>query len=274
MTTQLVNGLAEYRIGAPTHDCPIGPGQTISIRDTGKRFCCVCNRPTRSLFGQGLCFPCFKTGPENSECIIRPALCQGHLGRGRDPDWERRHHVQPHVVYIANSGGIKVGVTRQSQIPTRWIDQGASDALIIAETPNRYEAGCIEVALTPSLGDKTHWQRMLKGMDQSLDLHAIAETSISTLPSHLKSMTVRHLPAVSIRYPVTTYPTQVKSIKLDKHPVIEGKIIGIRGQYLILDNNRVLNIRNHSGIEVELLLSYNSVHPHPAEDSDNQTSLF
>lgn len=256
--TELTHGVATYFLRESVSSMPITPGMTIRIGATGRAFCIACNRLIAKVFGQGFCFPCFKHGPENSECIIRPELCRGHLGDGRDPDWERLHHCQPHVVYIANSGGIKVGVTRSTQVPTRWIDQGAIAAKVIAETPNRYLAGCIEVALKPILGDKTRWQNMLKGVDEPIDLDILYTTTVKGfIPSIWSDYLAHAEPVRTITYPVRHYPTQIKSLKLEATPDISGTVLGIRGQYLLLDNNRVLNIRNHSGIEVDIELTYN-----------------
>lgn len=252
MNTTLSNGIASYSVRADGSDIAITNDSYVSIRDTGIRICVSCNQRVSSLLAQGFCFRCFKTSPENSECIIRPELCEAHLGKGRDVEWEQRNHNQPHHVYIAESGGLKVGVTRSTQIPTRWIDQGASKAAIFASTPNRYLAGAIEVALKEWIGDKTNWQRMLKGESASMslvekyaDLYKIAQNSWG-------DYLARQCEIVTIHYPVTRYPVSVKSIKIDKFPKIDGQLIGIRGQYLLFDDNRVLNIRNHSGYQIEL----------------------
>ena len=146
-------------------------GEHITLNWTGIIHCQKCGVITKKSFGEGFCYKCFISAPEAAECIIRPELCRAHLGEGRDPEWEERNHNQPHVVYLALSNAVKVGITRKTQVPTRWIDQGASSAIILAETPNRYLAGTIEVALKDFYTDKTNWQRMLKNdVDLSVDL--------------------------------------------------------------------------------------------------------
>src|SRR3972149_10601342 len=137
-------------------------GKRITLKYNNEIRCISCGRRTKTSFAQGFCYPCFISSPEVSECIIRPELCQAHNGIGRDMEWERKHHLQEHFVYMAHTSGIKVGVTRSTQVPTRWIDQGASEAILFAKTPNRYLAGCIEVCLKKHVSDKTQWQRMLK----------------------------------------------------------------------------------------------------------------
>src|SRR5690554_2826808 len=146
-------------------------GKQISIHFTHNIFCKKCGNKTKTSFNQGFCYDCFKNAPESAECIIRPELCRAHLGEGRDVEWEERNHNQPHIVYLAASDVVKVGVTRGTQIPTRWIDQGANEAIKLAETPNRYLAGVLEVALKSEFTDKTNWRKMLRNeVDESIDL--------------------------------------------------------------------------------------------------------
>lgn len=209
--------------------------------------CVNCGRMTPKSFAQGFCYPCFANSPENSECIIKPELCRGHLGEGRDPQWELEHHVQPHTVYLALSSDVKVGVTRDTQIPTRWIDQGASQAIIFAQTENRYQAGMIEVALKAHISDKTNWQRMLKNQVADISLSDMKENLSNLLPEEWKFLISKQSELVEMHYPIIKYPEKVLSQSFDKTPIIEGKLIGIKGQYLLFEDNRVINIRNHSG---------------------------
>ncbi len=227
-------------------------GQKIKLDYAHEIHCIVCGRRTPKSFAQGLCYPCFRDSPENSDCIIRPELCRGHLGEGRDPEWEKAHHVQPHTVYLALSSDIKVGVTRDTQIPTRWIDQGASQALIFAKTSNRYQAGMIEVALKAHIQDKTNWQRMLKNQVSDKSLLEAKGAMYNLLPDMWKSFVVPDKEIVELHYPVIRYPEKVISQNLDKNPTLEGILTGIKGQYLLFEDNRVINIRNHSGYLVEL----------------------
>jgi hypothetical protein len=212
--------------------------------------CVICGRKTKKSFGQGLCYPCFMTSPENAECIIRPELCRGHLGEGRDPDWENEHHVKPHYVYLASSSDIKVGVTRDSQIPTRWIDQGADKAVIIAVTPNRYEAGVIEVALKQHMPDKTDWRKMLKGEKTEKDLEETKRNISSMLPENSRQFYSEESKVMEIFFPIMDYPKKVTSLSFDKNNRIEGLLKGIKGQYLILADDTVINIRAHSGYRI------------------------
>ncbi|MEC8193434.1 MAG: DUF2797 domain-containing protein [Myxococcota bacterium] len=223
-------------------------GRDIQLTFMGKITCIECGRTTKKSFAQGFCFPCMRNSPMNSECIIRPELCRGHLGEGRDVEWELKHHVREHVVYLAVSSEIKVGVTRGDQLPTRWIDQGASSARVIARTPHRCAAGEIEVALKDAFTDRTSWQKMLKNdVLEAPDWAAALERVRATVPESHEQYLVDDEALLSLDYPVTAYPEKVKSTGFDKAPIIAGTLMGIKGQYLLLDENRVLNIRKHNG---------------------------
>lgn len=228
-------------------------GSSIKFTFSGEITCNTCSKRTNKSFGQGFCFNCFRNAPEAAECIIRPELCRAHLGEGRDVDWEEKNHNQPHFVYLALSDVIKVGVTRSTQIPTRWIDQGAHQAIRLAETPNRYEAGVLEVALKSSFTDKTNWRKMLRNeIDETIDLVETKWNLEQYLPANLTQFITDDDEIVTINYPVVQFPDKVKSLSFDKTPEIEGKLLGIKGQYLLLDNDRVLNIRKHTGYHVML----------------------
>ena len=228
-------------------------GKNISMAFEGCIFCINCGRKTKTSFAQGFCFPCFKNSPENSECIIRPELCRAHLGEGRDPEWEEEHHNKPHYVYLAATDKVKVGITRDHQIPTRWIDQGANAAIKLAKTPNRYLAGVIEVALKDTFDDKTNWQLMLKNeTDDSIDLLETKHQLEMLLPADIAAYICDEDAITRMTYPVIQYPSRVKTINLDKKRAFSGKLLGIKGQYLILDDNRVINIRKYAGYEVEV----------------------
>ena len=229
-------------------------GKHIQLRFTGNIYCTVCGKKTYKSFGEGMCFNCFSNSPENAECIIRPELCEAHLGKGRDPEWEKRMHLRPHYVYLAATNAVKVGVTSEDQIPTRWIDQGAHKGIILAEVPYRQLAGAIEVALKSHVSDKTNWQRMLKN-EVLADIDLVQEKNriINLLPEELRQYRSANDEILELIYPVQSYPAKVTSLSLDKMPVIELPLSGIRGQYFMFEGGPVINIRKHSGYEVELI---------------------
>lgn len=227
-------------------------GKKISLAFSGEIYCKKCGNKTKTSYNQGFCYKCFKNAPESAECIIRPELCRAHLGEGRDVEWEEKNHNQPHYVYLAATDVVKVGVTRSSQIPTRWIDQGASEAIILAETPNRYLAGVIEVALKSEFTDKTNWRKMLLNhIDESIDLEEIKWRLEELLPSDIVEYFSEEDDVTTIDYPVLEYPIKITSLNLDKSPEIKGRLLGIKGQYFLLDSGRVINIRRHTSYKVK-----------------------
>jgi hypothetical protein len=236
-------------------------GSSISLRYEGEINCIACGRKTSKSFNQGYCYPCFKSLARCDTCIIKPELCHYFKGTCREPEWGEQHCMQDHFVYLANSSGIKVGITRGSQVPTRWMDQGASQALPIFRVKNRLISGQLEVILKNHVADKTDWRKMLKGEAEPKDLPsirdelvAISEKEITALDKKLGDGGLHFLDnenVVKIKYPVETYPDKVSSLNFDKTPVIEGTLKGIKGQYLILDGG-VLNIRKFGGYHLSL----------------------
>ena len=228
-------------------------GKYIAFKWLKEIYCVVCGKKTNKSFAQGFCYPCFLNAPETSECIFRPELCQAQDGIARDMDWAEAHCLQDHFVYLAISSGVKVGVTRSGQIPTRWIDQGAWQAIKLAKTPNRYTAGLIEVALKTHISDRTNWQRMLKNqLIEGVDLTVAKREMIAHLPSELQNYISEENDITEINYPVNEYPEKVKSLSFDKLEEITGRLWGVKGQYLIFDDGTVLNMRKHTGYMVEL----------------------
>lgn len=223
-------------------------GKQIRLEWNGIINCRACNKVTKKSFGQGFCYPCFMNSPQASPCILHPELCRAHLGEGRDVEWEEKNHNGPHIVYLAKSSAVKVGITRIDQIPTRWIDQGASAAIRLAEAPNRYEAGRIEVALKEFFTDKTNWRKMLQNdVDDTIDLEEEKWSLEEHLPADITELFSENDEIIEINYPVLEYPEKVKSLSFDKTPIIEGRLMGIKGQYLLFEGGEVLNIRKHTG---------------------------
>ncbi len=223
-------------------------GKELSIQYLGNIFCIKCGRKTSKSFGQGFCYPCFISAPETEDCVLRPELCRAHLGVARDYEFAKQHCLIDQYVYLAWSGGLKVGVTRHHQIPTRWLDQGATKAIILCKTPNRYSAGMVEVELKKIFADKTNWQNMLKGReDESLRLKTEKAKALEFINGKGLDYIVSDDIEYSMEFPVKVFPEKVKSFSFDKETEVKGTLTGIKGQYLMFDNERVLNIRNFSG---------------------------
>lgn len=227
-------------------------GQELSINFEGYE-CLSCGLH-KKIFRQGFCFDCYQKIPEAGDWIFRPELSKAHLDiEDRDLIYETKVQLQPHIVYLAQSGGLKVGVTRKTQVPTRWIDQGASAALVLLEVPNRYLAGITEVAIKEHLSDKTNWRLMLQNMDSHENLTEIRNSMKQYLPEEaLIYFDEAVTDSYQISYPVMTYPTKINSLNLEKTSSFKGRLIGIRGQYLMFENGIVFNVRNHEGFVVSL----------------------
>lgn len=255
------NGIAEYKMVLfdnldPKHEIPFNQwvDKPIRIKFDGQINCVVSGKRIKKTYGEGMSWDAFKESPLAVPSIINPELSQAHLGIGlRDLEWEIKHHVKPHFVYLSKTSGIKVGVTRTTQIPYRWIDQGAVEGLILAETPYRQAAGLIEVSLKKYLADKTNWRKMLTNIiTAERTLLETKELVRNKIPKDLQQYISANDTLLKIDYPVSKYPEKVRSLKLDKEPDIQKVLRGIKGQYLLFDDNSVMNIRSHSGYKVSL----------------------
>jgi len=253
----------EYALRVGDAQVPLNPllGARLRLAHTGRIHCVACGRETRKSFNQGYCYPCFKSLARCDRCIVQPERCHYHLGTCREPDWGLANCMQPHVVYLANASGVKVGITRASQVPTRWIDQGATQALPIARVSTRRLSGLVEVILKRHVADRTDWRRMLKGEPEPVDLAHRRDTLLDACGRELRALTAEHPGAppeivddaevCRFAYPVLEYPRHVRSFNLDTIPELDATLLGIKGQYLILDTG-VLNVRRHGGYEVEV----------------------
>jgi hypothetical protein len=236
-------------------------GQQITLTYAGEIHCQACGRITKKSYSGGYCFPCSQNLAQCDLCIMRPETCHYAAGTCREPEWGDKFCMQDHIVYLANSSGIKVGITRGTQVPTRWIDQGAAQALPIFRVKTRYQSGLVEVAFKAHVSDRTDWRKMLKSDAEPVDLHQVRQELMATCSEDIAALQARFgdgeitplsdESVVEIRYPVDQYPEKVKSLNFDKTPEITGLLQGIKGQYLILDTG-VLNIRKFSGYHVKL----------------------
>ena len=226
-------------------------GQQLSLRFAGYH-CLHCGQP-KEIYRQGLCKKCFFEAPEVGEWIIRPELSKAHLGiEDRDLAYEQQVQLQPHLLYLANSSEVKVGVTRKTQMPTRWIDQGAHEALVLAEVPNRYLAGVAEVALKEHLADKTNWRKMLTNQITPVDLLAVKAQVRPWVPEEVQPYITEDIAPLQIHFPVQQYPTKVQSLQLLRTPTYTGTLVGIKGQYLIFEDDTVFNVRANEGFVIDL----------------------
>jgi hypothetical protein len=258
----LLSGSVSYELPLAEQSIALNPlmGKSIKFTYTGQIFCVHCKRPIKKSFNQGYCYPCFTSLAQCDLCIMKPETCHYEAGTCREPDWAQNFCFQPHIIYLANSSGIKVGITRQTQLPTRWIDQGAVQALPIFKVSSRYVSGLVEVIFAKHISDKTSWQQMLKGRSEAIDLEAKRDELMALSAESLTEIANRFGPdslqllsdekVVDIHYPIDRYPVKIQSFNLDKTPEVSGVLHGIKGQYLLLDTG-VINIRKFSGYEVE-----------------------
>ncbi|MEX2130684.1 MAG: DUF2797 domain-containing protein [Pseudohongiellaceae bacterium] len=242
---------------------PLNPllGKKIRLQYTGQIACVHCGRVTRKSFNQGYCFPCFQRLAQCDSCIIHPAKCHFDQGTCREPEWGEEYCMQDHIVYLANSSGLKVGITRATQIPTRWIDQGAVQALAIIRVRSRLQSGILEVIFSQHLADKTNWRDMLTPESQVLDLETEKKNLLEICKDEVAEVTGRFGPfdisvltgiePVNITYPVTATPAKIATLNFDKSAEIESVLLGIKGQYLLFAEG-VINMRRFSGYNVKL----------------------
>lgn len=263
MTSQLTSPV-EYAL--PVGNERIGMnqflGKVVTLRYSGMIHCVACGRKTNKSFSQGYCFPCMQSLAQCDSCIIKPELCHYAQGTCREPEWGMTHCMRPHYVYLANSSGMKVGITRETQLPTRWIDQGAAQALPIFQVATRLQSGVIEVILKQYIADKTDWRALLKGAPEPANLVQKRDQLFELCASGIHEAQTRFgmdaiVPlesgdVVTIDYPVLEYPAKITSLNLEKTPEITGTLLGIKGQYLIFDIG-VINIRKYTGYHVELV---------------------
>lgn len=236
-------------------------GQRIRLEFRGEINCIHCGRKTKKSYNQGYCFPCCRDLARCDQCIVKPEQCHHHLGTCREPEWGEEHCMIPHFVYLANTTGVKVGITRHSQVPTRWIDQGAVQALPVCRVQTRRQSGLLEVALAGHIADKTNWRALLKTDAEPRDLAAErarlrdeVAPALAALQEQFGLQALQWLDDAEetrLQYPVTGYPEKIVSLKFDRHPVIEDELLGIKGQYLLFRQGAI-NIRSHGGYRVAL----------------------
>ena len=264
MSTEVHDGQVYYYLDLGSDRVTVNDllSKKISLHIDGTIHCTHCGKVTKKSFSQGFCFNCFRKLAACDVCIMSPEKCHFHLGTCREPEWAEQYCMQSHYVYLANSSALKVGITRGDQLPTRWIDQGATQARALFRVQNRRMSGLVETLFKSEVADKTNWRNMLKGISLEMDLEFEQERLIGQLYEGLDSLQ-REFGLQSITdlsdenethefiYPVLEYPTKVTSINAEKTPCIEGTLMGIKGQYWILDTG-VINIRKYTGYQATL----------------------
>ncbi|MEB3766315.1 DUF2797 domain-containing protein [Acinetobacter sp. MD2] len=262
--TQKADVEYQFTLDASIVHLPIQVGQEVEIEWTGQIYCTSCGTKTPKSYSQGHCFKCFKTKASCDLCIMKPETCHYHLGTCREESFAKNVCFQPHIVYLANSSALKIGITRLGQMPTRWLDQGATQALPIMQVGSRRLSGQLETMFAEQLADKTDWRKLLKGEAEPLNLTEIRNEILTEFTPKIQKIRdefsqnldfsegieiLEHEQMREFVYPVDLYPEKIKSHNLDKTPTIRGKLQGIKGQYLIMDSG-VINIRKYTGYQL------------------------
>lgn len=233
-------------------------GKQLTLTHNGHIGCSHCGKKTKKSYSQGYCYPCMQKLAQCDMCIMKPETCHFDKGTCREPQWGEDNCMIPHYVYLSNTSGLKVGITRHTQIPTRWIDQGAVQAMPLFKVSTRLQSGLVEIALAEFIADKTNWRKMLKGETTNIDLKEKAKELKPLIADKLAELALTYgqdaivsveEEPIELHYPVTKYPTKVSSFNFDKTPEISGQLVGIKGQYLIFDTG-VINIRKFTSYQV------------------------
>jgi hypothetical protein len=254
----------QYALPIGSEFMPLNPllEKKIKLVHSGRILCSNCGKKTKKSYSQGHCYMCMQRLASCDMCILKPETCHYDNGTCREPQWGEENCMIKHFVYLANTSGLKVGITRHTQTPTRWIDQGATQAMPIFAVNTRLQSGLVETALAQYIADKTNWRALLKGVNPDMDLKAKADELLPQIDDALadiklkfgdEAVTRLSEDITSINYPVLQYPTKITSFNFDKNPEVEGTLLGIKGQYLIFDNG-VINIRKFGSYEVEIIV--------------------
>lgn len=255
-------GNVSYQLPVGEEKLPMNDfiGKSMTLSFNGLINCCHCGKKTKKSYSQGFCFLCMQKLAQCDMCIMKPETCHFDKGTCREPQWGEKNCMIPHYVYLANTSGLKVGITRHTQIPTRWIDQGATQALPVFKVSTRLQSGMVEVALAQFIADKTNWRAMLKGNAEPINLKEKAEELRPLIASTLAELSERFggtaiealdEDVIELNFPVTEFPEKVTSFNLDKNPNVSGVLKGIKGQYLLFDTG-VINIRKYGSYQVSI----------------------
>ena len=261
MSARLEQPTVQYAFRLGDTEVPVNPliGTKLRLEYLGQINCSHCGRKTKKSFSQGYCYPCMTKLAQCDVCIMSPERCHYDAGTCRDPSWGEQFCMTDHVVYLANSSGVKVGITRATQLPTRWLDQGASQALPIVRVATRQQSGFVEDLFRSQVADRTNWRALLKGDAAPVDLAAVRAQLFESCAEGMQTLQERfglqavqplhEVEPIEIHYPVEQYPSKIVSFNLDKDPIVEGTLMGIKGQYLIFDTG-VINIRKYTAYQL------------------------
>jgi hypothetical protein len=236
-------------------------GSEVTIKFCGQINCLACNKITPKSYSGGYCYQCLQSLPQTDMCMVKPELCHFSRGTCRDEEWGKKNCFKKHSVYLARSSAIKVGITSENPPETRWMDQGAIEAMVIAEVPDRKTSGLVETAIAAHIHDKTDFRKMLRGEVAEGKLEDTFDTIVDSVPENLKQYILPKRDIVHIQYPLIKHPEKIKTTSLDKQNEIKSELNGIKGQYLIF-KDFVFNVRGHGGYLVQI---EGEANPNPVE---------
>ena len=191
----------------------------------------------------------------SGDWVMKPELSKAHLEiEDRDLKYEKKIQIQDHIVYLSKTSETKVGVTRSNNKTTRWIDQGAIEAIELIKVPNRYLAGIAEVKLKQKFSDKTNWRKMLTSQINDSNLKNEKDEALEFLGDDFKDYFMIDAEVIKFNYQIDSPVDSVKSVSLKKSDEINGKLIGIKGQYLIFEDSSVFNVRSNEGFLIDLTI--------------------
>lgn len=253
-----------FRLNDEQHELNALIGETLRLEFLGEINCTHCDRKIKKSYAQGYCYPCFTSLARCDRCIMSPERCHYAAGTCREPEWAQDYCMTDHFVYLANSTGVKVGITRATQLPTRWLDQGAIQAVPIFRVATRQQSGFVEDALRSQVGDRTNWRALLRGDVEPVDLLQVRDQILDSCADSIVALQERFglqaiqaitdVDVLEMAYPVEAYPEKISSFNLDKNPIAEGTLIGIKGQYLLFDTG-VINIRKYTAYQLSVSAS-------------------
>jgi hypothetical protein len=226
-------------------------GKEVCIKVFAQIRCVGCRAPINKTFNQGFCYKCFITLACNDICMLKPETCHFQLGTCREPEWGKSNCFISHTIYLANSSGLKVGITRTRRKLQRWVDQGAVQAIPLFEVADRKTSGVAEVLLKEHYKDRTNWRKMLQNNQENINLEEQREKALAFLPSDFP-LVKSNEPATTINYPVLSYLDKIKSLKIEQEPLKE-KLLGIKAQYFIFSSG-VVNLKKFYGHKIQISL--------------------
>lgn len=226
-------------------------GGSLQITFTQSISCCYCGAGTPRSYGGGYCYDCFRTLARCDLCVVSPDRCHFAAGTCREPQWGQAFCMQPHVVYLANSSGPKVGITRQGGELTRWIDQGARQGLVVATADTRRQAGLLEVAIARQINDRTDWRALLHRDTRPIDLPALRDSLRPRTALPAGTAWVEDGIVQTVVFPVAAYPRRLVQLDFESGGALGGRLLGIKGQYLLFEHG-AFNVRRYRGYHVRL----------------------